>query len=159
MGSCDAAVCCDSRSDSICLHPGQIPTLQMAKAPSPTITKPSTQGFTVCAVQLFHQLFDAHRASYLTERFETDLSVQGTLFHYSIVQFLYTLADWSLLTLFHFLNSSSLTVILPNGPVSLSLLFTVDVDTFLSWHWFSCAVMFGAVNLQSCKLVTNEIVF
>ena len=53
-----------------------------------------------------------------------------------------------------FLSSGFLTAILPYKPASYSLLFTVDVDTFFSWHWFGCAVMFGAVSLLSHKLVT-----
>ena len=47
-----------------------------------------------------------------------------------LLQFLCTLANWSLLTLFSFLNSSFLTAILPYRPASQSLLLTADVDTF-----------------------------
>ena len=41
------------------------------------------------------------------------LSVQRTLFHYSIVQSLSTLAHWSILTLFCIINGGFLTTILP----------------------------------------------
>ena len=51
-----------------------------------------------------------------------------------------------------------LSAILLYRPVSQCLLLTVDVNTFFSRHWFSCAVMFGVVSLLSCKLVTDEIV-
>ena len=38
---------------------------------------------------------------------------------------------------------------------STELILTADIDTsFFSWHWFSCAVMFGAVSLLSPKRVT-----
>ena len=93
--------------------------------------------------------FATHRPSYLTQR---------TLFHCCIVQSLYALAHWSLLTLFCFLNSGFLTAILPYRPASLGLLLTVDVNTLFLRHWFRCAVMFGAVILLSCKMVTNEII-
>ena len=83
-----------------------------------------------------------------------DSSVQRTLFYHSIVQCLFTLALWNLLTLFCFVNRCFLTAILSYRPASQSLLLTVDIDTFFSWYWFSCAVMFGAVSLLSCKLVT-----
>ena len=77
-----------------------------------------------------------------------------TLFHCSIVQSLCTWAHRSLLTLFCFLNSGFLVAILPWGPNLQSLLLPMDVDTFFSWHWFSCAVIFGAVYLLLCKQVT-----
>ena len=43
-----------------------------------------------------------------------------------------------------------LIAILPYRPTSQSLLLIEDTDRFFSWHWFSCAVRFGAVS----KLVT-----
>ena len=71
-----------------------------------------------------------------------------------LIQFAFTLAYWSPLTLFCFLNSASLTAILPYRLASQSIPLTVNVDTFFSQHWFSCAVTFGAVSLLSCKLMT-----
>ena len=59
-----------------------------------------------------------------------DSSVQKTLFHTSIVQSLWTLAHLNLLTLFCFLYCGFLTAILLHRTASLSLLHTVDVDTF-----------------------------
>ena len=81
-----------------------------------------------------------------------DLSVQRTLFYFSIVQSLYALTHWSILTLFCFLNSGSWLQFSHIGHLH-SLILTVDGDIF-QWHWFSCTVMFGAVSLLSSKLVT-----
>ena len=141
MASRDAGVCCDSRSDSIytwCKYP----TLQLPKALY-TKTEPPLC-FTVGVIQglqLFHQLFKAHRPSYL--------SVQRTLHHCSIIQTLCALASWTLLTLFSFLNSGFLTEILPYSPASQSSLHCGCWYIF-SRHWFSYTVMFRAVSIQSC---------
>ena len=73
---------------------------------------------------------------------------------YSTVQSMCALVHLNLLTLFCFLDNDFLTLILLYKPASQSLLVAVDVDTIFSWHWFSCAVMLGAVSLLSRKLLT-----
>ena len=55
-----------------------------------------------------------------------------------VVESLCTLAHWSLLTLFCFINSGFLTAILLYKPASQSLLLSVDTDSF-----FSCPVSWG----------------
>ena len=64
-----------------------------------------------------------------------DSSVKRTLFHCSIVQFLFALSPKSLLSLFFFLNNGFLTTILTYRLSSLSLPLSVNVDIF-SRHWF-----------------------
>ena len=113
--------------------------------------------FTVGLIQrlrFFHLLFTEHR---LFERkiSNFDWSVQRTLFHCSIIQSLCDLVLWSLLTLFFFLKSSLLAALLPYRPASRILLFIEDVETFFSRHFFSFAVIFGAVS----QLVTDKIIY
>ena len=142
----DAAICCDSRCDSICLHLVQILNFGIGKSPSHTITEPSsclTFG-VIQGVAALSPFFTAHRPSYLIQRFQTDSSHQRTLFHGSISS-LCALEPFDIVC-FH--NRGFSTVILLYRPVSLRLLLTVDVDIFFL-HCFCCAVMFGAVSLLS----------
>ena len=136
-------------------HLVQIPDFVIGKSPH-TLIEPSHY-FTVSVMQGILALSPTLRRT-STRLFKPNISnfnssVQRTLFHCSIVQYLCALAFWSLLILFCFLDNGLLTVFLPYRPASQSLL-TVDIDIFSSRHGFSCAVMFGVVSLLSRKLVT-----
>ena len=154
MELCDTAVCCDSQSDSICSftwHKSQI--LQLAKAPK-IITEPPPC-FMVGVIQRVENSFtNSLLHIYLPiwfKDFELWFVSPKTLFYCSITQCLCALADWSFLTLFCFLNSGFL-----RARGLLHYVFSSHwILTFFSWHWFSCAVMFGAVSLLSHKLVTQ----
>ena len=118
MGSRDAAVYCNSQPDSICPSPGANPRLCNWQKP---LHHNGTSSILYCwydteGLLLFHQLFAAHRPSYLTERFRTWIRQSKGLFHGSIVYSLCALTDWDLLTLFCFLNSGFLTAILSYRP-------------------------------------------
>ena len=129
MGLPDAAVCFDSRSNSIYPSSGENPRLSYWKNPPspPTL------------------LFDP-------KILNLDSSSQWTLFHSSIVQCLWALANWRLLTLFCFLNSAFLTVILPYRSASQNILLIVDVDTLFRdigsvVQWFFEQSAFCHLNL------------
>ena len=83
--------------------------MQLAKVPH-TITElpPRFTGGMIQGLLLFHQLFVAHRPSSLTQRFRTFIRQ----FHCYIVQSLYSLTHWSLLTLLCFPRSDFLIAIL-----------------------------------------------
>ena len=115
MGSCDAAVCCDSQSDSICA----------SSSTNPRLSNCFTVSFIPGVAVLFPTI---HRTLLFDPKISNfDLSVPSTLFHCPIVNTLCALAYWSLLTLFCFLNSDFLTAILAYKPTSPCLLPTVDV--------------------------------
>ena len=127
------------------LHLVQIPDFQLAKALPPHIhpIKEPPPCFMVGMIQRVAALSLTYHCT-KTLLFEPmilnfDLSVQGTLFHCSIVQSLYALAHWSLLTLFCFLNSGFLTAILPYRPASHSVFFS----QWMSTHFFHgiCSVV------------------
>ena len=116
------------------LHMVQIPDFATDKSLHPTtrITEPPSR-LTVSVIrglQLFHQLFTAHRPSYLCQRFRTLIHQSEGLFYCSLVQSLCALAHWSVLPLFCFIKSGFLTAILSYGSASQSHPFTVNVDTF-----------------------------
>ena len=161
MGSCNAAVCWVNWSYSICSLPGTNPWLCNLQKPLHTMTK-LPPFFMVDKIQRIAALSSSLcRTSILLFELKTlnfDLSVQRTLLQCSLVQFLCALAHWSLLTLFCFLNTSFLRVILPYRAAPLSLLLIVDVDNFFSRHWSSCTDIFVVVRLLSCELVADEIV-
>ena len=84
-----------------------------------------------------------------------DPSVQMMLFYCSVVQSLCTLAHWNLLTLFCFINSGFLIVVLPFRLASQSSLHSGR------WHIFFRvvgSVVHWSVSLPSRKHVTDEIV-
>ena len=160
MGSCDAAGCCDSRSAWVWTSIVANPDLASDKSLPHQIIASS---MLYCWCDTWYYRSFTNRSSYIDPPMwakisNLDPSIQMTSFHSSVVQSLSTLAYWSLLTLFRFLNGSLLTAILPYRPALQNLLLTVDVDTFFSWHFLTCAVMFGAVTFPSRKLGIDEIV-
>ena len=98
-----------------------------------TVPQPCYRVGVIQGVMLFHQLFTA----FDRKTCNFDLSAQRTLTHCSIVYFSCILVHWSLFTLFCFLNSGFLTVILPYRTSSQSFLLTVNVHIF-SRRWFNC---------------------
>ena len=130
MGVHDAAVCCDNKSDSICPSPYINPWFCNWQKPPHHISA-SSMLYTWCDTEGCSSFTNSlpHTDSSI-KILNFDSSVQRTLFHCPIVQSLCTLAHWSLLTFFCFLNSGFLTAILPFRPVWQSLLLMVDVDTF-----------------------------
>ena len=123
---------------------GNLPTHNMLYG---RCDKSVCSSFNYTSPHIYTLLFDTN-ISHL------DLSVQRILFHFSIDPNLGALTHWSLLKLFCFLNRGSLIAILPYRPASQSLLLTMDVHTYFSWHWFNCAMMLEKVSLLTCKLVT-----
>ena len=163
MGSNDAFEYYDSRSDSICPSPGANPRLcNWQCSPHYTITE-HPEYFTVGVVQrleLFQQLFAAHKPSYLSQRFRTLIFQCNWLCSTALLCSLCVpLAHSSFLTLFCFLNKGFLTTTLPHRPASQSLFPPGGFWHIFSRHWFNCVVMFGVVNFLSRKLETDEIVF
>ena len=122
------------------------PTLQVAKALH-TITEPPPC-FTVGVIQKVAALSPTLRRTQ-THLFDRKISnfdslVQRTLFRYSSIQALCTLAHWSFLTLFCLLNSGFLTAILPYRPASRNLLFTVDADNFFTTLFQLCSAVWSS---------------
>ena len=151
VGLCDARVCCDSWSDWICPSPSaNLWLCHWQKLPTPWQNLLHALWLMwYRGVQLFHQLFAVHRSLYLTQRFWTLICQPKGLYSKALLFCIHV--TW------HSFASSTvafLTAVQPYRPVSPSLLLIVEVDTFFSWHWFSCAVMFTATNLLSSKLVT-----
>ena len=148
MGSPDATVCCDNRSDSICPKPGANPQLcnfTIRKTPS---------CFTIDVIlrlQLFHQLFAAHRPFYLTERFWTLIcQSKGP---YSSVLLSSLCVPWPTGAFWHCFASSA-AVSWHQFLASFTVFPHSGCWHIFSWHWFSYAVMFGVISILSRKLVT-----
>ena len=140
------------------LHLGQISNFAIGKSLS--ITEPPPY-FTVGMIQGVAALSPTLRRTY-TPLFNSkisnfDLSVQRILFHCSIVQYLCTLVDWNLLTLFCFLNSGFLIVVLPKRSYLLSSPY--------GWYWHIFLDIGSVVQwcleqsiLLSRKIVTDELI-
>ena len=143
----DVAVCCNSRSDSICPSPGANPRLCNWQASPYSITE-TPQCFTIEVIRAVVALSPTYRRSknllFDPKISNFDLCVERTLFHSSIVQFLFAMAYWSLLTLFCFLKSGFSTVILPYRTASQSLLLIVDIDTFFTTLVQLCSEVWGS---------------
>ena len=107
MGSSDAAEYCDGRSDSICPSPGANPRIcywQKAshhKRASSMLYCWCNRGF----LQLFHQLFAAHRHSNLTQRFRTLIRQSKGLYSSALLSNL--CAPWLTRSFWHCFASST----------------------------------------------------
>ena len=129
MGSCDAAVCCYSQSDSICYSRGaNLWFLQLAK-PSHTVTEPSLFMHSIW-LHLFHQLFTAHRPTYLTQRFQTLFRQFKRLYFTTLLSILYV--PWPTGAFCHCFASSTVVSWQQFCYIGQlhSILLTMDVDIF-----------------------------
>ena len=107
IGSCDAAVGYNCRCDLICSSP--VANLRLFNS-----RKFNTQYQSLLhtlrllwyrGLQLFHQFFDAHRPSYLTQRFQTLIQQSKGLYFTVLLSSLY--APWPTRTIWHRFASST----------------------------------------------------
>ena len=117
------------------LHLVQIPNFTSGKSSSHHNRASSMlYGWYDRELMFIHQFFAKHRPPYLSQRFQTLICKFKGLYSTALLSSLCALVNWSLLTLFYFLNSGFLTAILPHRPASQSFLLTVDVATFFSQY-------------------------
>ena len=137
----DAVVCCDSRSGSIRPSPSANPHLCNWQPP------PWRKPFHVLrlvwyrGLQLFHHLF------------RTLIRQSKGLYYTALLSSLG--APWPAGAFWQCFAPSA--VVSSQQFCHIGQLHRVSPHSgcwHFSWHWFSCTVIFGAVSLLSCKLVT-----
>ena len=132
-------------------HLVQISDFAISNPPTQSITEtpPYLRLVLYRELQLFPQLFAAHRLSYLTQRFRNLISQSKRIYSTALLSSC-ALAHWSFLTLFCFLFCNI---------GQLHKAFYLEwILTHFSRHWFSCAVIFRVVSMLSGKLMTDDII-
>ena len=130
MGSHDVAVCCGCQSDSIYPSPGTNPQLCKWQ-------KPSAPWHSLLCVlwlvwyrglQLFLQIFTAHRPFYLTKRHQTLIYQSKGLYSTAQLPCLYAHAPWLTGAFWHCFASSTIVPWQQYWHKGQLHLLTVDVD-------------------------------
>ena len=149
MGSHVAAVCCDSQFDSICPSPGANPQLCNWQKPPPYHYRTFSMLYNWCDTKGCRSFI------YFFLHIDPPIWPKDFKGLYSTAVLSSLCVPWPTRAFWYCF--ASLTVVCWQQYCHIGQfhrVFSLWMLTYFSWLWFSCAVIFGAVHLQSHKLVT-----